>query len=168
MYFCKNTQACQSFGIPVTVTPVKMNVCCMVIEKLQGTSPRLYTLIAPLVMRRSVLRLNNNYPFWTSRSHTWFVAEEGESVLGFVPVEVRDNGVVKINNYYVSGDDNRLLSRLIQEIVNDYRGDYTIQSVTHTRHIPVFLSEKFQTVKEWKLYVKMQYGEKPCGESANG
>lgn len=74
----------------------------------------------------------------------------------------------KINNYYVSGDDNRLLSRLIQEIVNDYRGDYTIQSVTHTRHIPVFLSEKFQTVKEWKLYVKMQYGEKPCGESANG
>ena len=86
----------------------------------------------------------------------------------FVPVEVRDNGVVKINNYYVSGDDNRLLSRLIQEIVNDYRGDYTIQSVTHTRHIPVFLSEKFQTVKEWKLYVKMQYGEKPCGESANG
>ena len=119
-------------------------------------------------MRRSVLRLNNNYPFWTSRSHTWFVAEEGESVLGFVPVEVRDNGVVKINNYYVSGDDNRLLSRLIQEIVNDYRGDYTIQSVTHTRHIPDFLSEKFQTVKEWKLYVKMQYGEKPCGESANG
>ena len=111
MYFCKNTQACQSFGIPVTAAPVKMNVCCMVIEKLQGTSPRLYTLIAPLVMRRSVLRLNNNYPFWTSRSHTWFVAEEGESVLGFVPVEVRDNGVVKIINYYVSGDDNRLLSR---------------------------------------------------------
>ena len=118
-------------------------------------------------MRRSVLRLNNNYPFWTS-VHTLVRCRGRESVLGFVPVEVRDNGVVKINNYYVSGDDNRLLSRLIQEIVNDYRGDYTIQSVTHTRHIPVFLSEKFQTVKEWKLYVKMQYGEKPCGESANG
>ena len=46
----------------------------MTIEKLDGTSPRLYTLVAPLVMRRSVLRQNNNYPFWTSRSHTWFVA----------------------------------------------------------------------------------------------
>ena len=59
----------------------------MTIEKLDGTSPRLYTLVAPLVMRRSVLRQNNNYPFWTSRSHTWFVAWEGENVYGFVPVE---------------------------------------------------------------------------------
>ena len=46
----------------------------MTVEKLDGTSPRLYALVAPLVMRRSVLRQNNNYPFWTSRSHTWFVA----------------------------------------------------------------------------------------------
>ena len=53
----------------------------MTIEKLDGTSPRLYTLVAPLVMRRSVLRQNNNYPFWTSRSHTWFVAWEGENTI---------------------------------------------------------------------------------------
>ena len=52
----------------------------MTIEKLDGTSPRLYTLVAPLVMRRSVLRQNNNYPFWTSRAHTWFVAWEGEII----------------------------------------------------------------------------------------
>ena len=52
----------------------------MTVEKLDGTSPRLYALVAPLVMRRSVLRQNNNYPFWTSRSHTWFVAWEGEIV----------------------------------------------------------------------------------------
>ena len=30
----------------------------MTIEKLDGTSPRLYALVAPLVMRRSVLRHN--------------------------------------------------------------------------------------------------------------
>lgn len=77
----------------------------MTIEKLDGTSPRLYTLVAPLVMRRSVLRQNNNYPFWTSRSHTWFVAWEGENVYGFVPVEITDSGIARINNYYVSGDD---------------------------------------------------------------
>ena len=57
----------------------------------------------PLVMRRSVLRQNNNYPFWTSRSHTWFVAWEGDVVFGFVPVEITDGGAAKINNYYVSG-----------------------------------------------------------------
>ena len=70
----------------------------MTIEKLDGTSPRLYTLVAPLVMRRSVLRQNNNYPFWTSRSHTWFVAWEGETVFGFIHVEITDGGVAKINN----------------------------------------------------------------------
>lgn len=64
----------------------------------------------PLVMRRSVLRQNNNYPFWTSRSHTWFVAWEGEIVSGFVPVEITDGGIAKINNYYVSGDDPRLIA----------------------------------------------------------
>ena len=74
----------------------------MTIEKLDGTSPRLYTLVAPLVMRRSVLRQNNNYPFWTSRSHTWFVAWEGENVYGFVPVEITDSGIARINNYYGS------------------------------------------------------------------
>ena len=47
----------------------------MTIEKLDGTSPRLYTLVAPLVMRRSVLRQNNNYPFWTSRAHIENVKE---------------------------------------------------------------------------------------------
>ena len=89
----------------------------MRIEKLDGTSPRLYALVAPLVMRRSVLRQNNNYPFWTSRSHTWFVAWEGETVFGFIPVEITDGGVAKINNYYVSGDDPQLLSRFLREIL---------------------------------------------------
>ena len=86
----------------------------MTIEKLDGTSPRLYTLVAPLVMRRSVLRQNNNYPFWTSRSHTWFVAWEGENVYGFVPVEITDGGIARINNYYVSGDNPQLLARFLR------------------------------------------------------
>ena len=106
----------------------------MTIEKLDGTSPRLYTLVAPLVMRRSVLRQNNNYPFWTSRAHTWFVAWEGETVFGFMPVEITDGGVAKINNYYVSGDDPQLLSRFLREIIRYYHRDYTIRSVTLLRH----------------------------------
>ena len=112
----------------------------MTIEKLDGTSPRLYTLVAPLVMRRSVLRQNNNYPFWTSRAHTWFVAWEGETVFGFMPVEITDGGVAKINNYYVSGDDPQLLSRF--------------------RHAEVFRTEGFVPTKEWTQYVTMQYGKK--------
>ena len=117
----------------------------MTIEKLDGTSPRLYTLVAPLVMRRSVLRQNNNYPFWTSRAHTWFVAWEG---------------VAKINNYYVSGDDPRLLSRFLREIIQYYHRDYTIRSMTLLRHAEVFRTEGFVPTKEWTQYVTMQYGKK--------
>ena len=64
-------------------------------------------------MRRSV-RQNNNYPFWTSRSHTWFVAWEGENVYGFVPVEITDGGIARINNYYVQGDNPQLLARFLR------------------------------------------------------
>ena len=106
----------------------------MTIEKLDGTSPRLYTLVAPLVMRRSVLRQNNNYPFWTSRAHTWFVAWAGE--------------------------DPRLLSRFLREIIQYYHRDYTIRSMTLLRHAEVFRTEGFVPTKEWTQYVTMQYGKK--------
>ena len=52
----------------------------MNIEKLHGTSTRLYQLVAPLVMSPPVLRQNNNYPFKTSDHHVWFVALEEEKV----------------------------------------------------------------------------------------
>ena len=116
----------------------------MTIEKLDGTSPRLYTLVAPLVMRRSVLRQNNNYPFWTSRSHTWFVAWEGENVYGFVPVEITDSG----------------LARFLREVVRYYGRDYTIRSVTLIRHAEIFRTEGFAAIREWKQYVAMQYDNK--------
>ena len=131
----------------------------MRIEKLDGTSPRLYALVAPLVMRRSVLRQNNKYPIWTSRSHTWFVAWEGETVFGFIPVEITDGGVAKINNYYVSGDDPQLLSRFLREIIQYYRRDYTIRSMTLIRHAEIFRSEGFVPMKEWTQYVTMEYSK---------
>ena len=132
----------------------------MTVEKLDGTSPRLYALVAPLVMRRSVLRQNNDYPFWTSRSHTWFVAWQGEIVYGFMPVEVGDNGVAKINNYYVAGDDAFLIARFLREVVQYFHRDYTIRSVTLVRHAEIFRAEGFVPVRAWKEYVSMEYGKK--------
>ncbi len=130
----------------------------MLIEKLDGTSPRLYMLVAPLVMRRSVLRQNNNSPFWTSRSHVWFVAREGENVLGFVPVEITDRGT-KINNYYVSGDNVDVLSGLLNEVIRFSVGDLLpVRAVAHSRHASVFRRYGFSPIKEWKYYVKMECG----------
>ena len=45
----------------------------MKIEILGGTSPRLYKLVAPLVMNAAILRQNNNYPYTTSSLNEWHV-----------------------------------------------------------------------------------------------
>ena len=76
----------------------------MEIEKLGGTTERLYRLVAPLVMKPCILRENNNYPFKTSMHHIWFIAIEEERVVGFMPVEIKDKYAV-INNYYIMPDN---------------------------------------------------------------
>ena len=128
----------------------------MNIEVLSGIAPRLYELVAPLVMSCSVLRQNNNYPFKTSARYIWFVAIEDERVLGFIPVEMKDNCYV-INNYYVSGDDPALQAALLGEAVCHFPGKCPLQSVTHTRHLSVFEENGFVVIRTWKLYVKMEY-----------
>lgn len=89
----------------------------MNIEVLSGIAPRLYELVAPLVMSCSVLRQNNNYPFKTSKHYLWFVAMERDTVIGFIPVEIKGTCVV-INNYYVKGEDNAVLASLIDAVWN--------------------------------------------------
>lgn len=128
----------------------------MTVEKLEGTSPRLYALVAPLIMRRSVLRQNNNYPFWTSPLHEWFVASEGGVVSGFVPVEMTVGGTAKINNYHVAGDDAELLGRMLDEVLRCCGEGLTVRAVVHTRHAGTFEKAGFKTVMKWKLYVKME------------
>ena len=130
----------------------------MTIEKLDGTSPRLYTLVAPLVMRRSVLRrttttrsgLRARIPgSWPGRAKPFSVHTRRD----------HDGGVAKINNYYVSGDDPHLLSRFLREIIQYYRRDYTIRSMTLIRHAEIFRSEGFVPMKEWTQYVTMEYSK---------
>ena len=70
----------------------------MEIEKLGGTTERLYRLVAPLVMKPCILRENNNYPFKTSMHHIWFIAIEEERVVGFMPVEIKDKYAVIITS----------------------------------------------------------------------
>ena len=133
-------------------------VCCLImrIEKFGGTEERLYHLVAPWIMRPSILRQNNNYPFKTSANHIWFVALDEERLTGFIPVEVKDK-IAIVNNYYISGDDPHILTPMLQEVIQDFAREYKLQSVTHIRHLPVFEENGFSTVRTWKLYVKMEY-----------
>lgn len=128
----------------------------MRIEKFGGTEARLYQLVAPLVMNPAILRQNNNYPFKTSAHYVWFVALEGERILGFIPIEIREKSAV-LNNYYIVGDDNDVLAAMLQEAICDFAQKYKLQSITHIRHLSVFQENGFFVERTWKLYVKMEY-----------
>ena len=128
----------------------------MRIEKLAGTEARLYELVAPLVMNPEVLKQNNNYPFKTSDDYVWFVALEGENeVDGFVPVEIKKDNVV-INNYYIKNNNASVLGALIDAVWKEFGKTYTVRAVVLVRHVGVFAKKKFEVVKEWTLYKKMQ------------
>ena len=128
----------------------------MNIEKLHGTSTRLYQLVAPLVMSPAILRQNNNYPFKTTDHHVWFVASEGDKVCGFMPIEIKSTCIC-IDNYYVSGDNTALLSSFAQKAIDEFTGDKPIYVISHASHADTFRACGFTIKKEWKLYIKMMH-----------
>lgn len=133
----------------------------MKIEILGGTSPRLYKLVAPLVMNAAVLRQNNNYPYKTSSRHEWLVGldDDGKTVRGFFPIERRE-GYYYLNNYYVPTDsEEELLHIFIEKAITLYTPICPLVAVVHSHHVPVFQKKGFLPEREWKLYVKMRYGK---------
>ena len=130
----------------------------MTVEILEGQSARLYKLVAPLVMSRKVLHYNHDYPFWTSPDHIWFVAIDKKKVIGFFPVEVKlTKKTAKINNYYMAVKEDGLFPIIVHEIMKFCRRKYKLQSLALMQHKAMFEGLGFSAVKEWKLYVKMEY-----------
>lgn len=128
----------------------------MIIEKFSGVEPRLYALVAPLVMSVPVIRQNNNYPFKTSRKHVWFVVRDKSGVQGFVPVERRTSYAL-VDNYYVAGDSSDLLTTLVGKAVDEFARECPLYAMVHMRHAELFAACGFVEVKCRKLYVKMKY-----------
>ncbi|MCM1530820.1 MAG: hypothetical protein NC048_01250 [Bacteroides sp.] len=133
----------------------------MTIEIVDGQSKRLYSLVAPLVMNRQVLHQNHDYPFWTSPAHIWFIALEGQKdVRAFFPVKITKKGEAEINNYFMAGAEATAFQPLIKEIIAYCRRKYTLQAVVLMPHRDLFKAAGFHITKEWRLYVKMEYGRK--------
>lgn len=124
------------------------------IEVIKGLEPRLYELVAPLVMDAKVLKQNRNYPFKTSKDFLWFIALDGAAVIGFLPVEIR-NKLAIINNYYSEGENLEVLGRMIREAVELLQGEHLLTSATQVQHISAFSQNGFVVEREWKNYVKM-------------
>ncbi len=127
-----------------------------VVVKMAGTSPELYSCIAPLVMNPEIIKYNHNYPFKTSESFVWFVASSEEQVVGFFPVEVRKKSAV-INNYYVSNNDEDVFLSLLEAVINEFMGaEKVLEAVVQKPHESFFLAQGFEIVRAWSLYLKMK------------
>lgn len=125
------------------------------IIQIQGNDKRLYQLVAPLVMDPEVLRANNNYPFKTTERYVWFIAVNGKSVIGFIPVEQRNSGNI-INNYYVADDASEVLHTLLVAAMEALGEERRLSAVVLEKHQPVFQKCGFIIEKVWKRYIKMQ------------
>lgn len=155
----------------------------MKILQLEGTAPQLFTLVGPLVMNPKVLRANHNFPYRTAENFRWFVATEGEEVIGFLPLEARGRHL-KVNNYYVRNDDADVLTELLNAVISqtvispqedglqeetprkkasrekDSRKTlppYDLNAIVLVRHESVFAQCGFQVEHRWVKYVKMTY-----------
>ena len=127
-----------------------------VVVKMAGTSPELYSCIAPLVMNPEIIKYNHNYPFKTSESFVWFVASSEEQVVGFFPVEVRKKSAV-INNYYVSNNDEDVFLSLLEAVINEFMGaGKELEAVVQKPHESYFRTQGFEIVRAWSLYLKMK------------
>lgn len=124
--------------------------------KMAGTSPELYSCVAPLVMNPEIIKYNHNYPFKTSESFVWFVASSEEQVVGFFPVEVRKKSAV-INNYYVSNNDEDVFLSLLEAVINEFMGaEKVLEAVVQKPHESFFLAQGFEIERTWSLYLKMK------------
>lgn len=129
----------------------------MDILKIQGTDTVLYELVGPLVMNPAVLRQNNNYPFKTGLRYVWYIATEGEMVVGFLPVKKTASGQYLIDNYYLRGDDPAVLDSLLAQVMTDRLDPSELWVVAHKRHSGHFAEKGFRVRIGWKNYDKMQY-----------
>lgn len=134
----------------------------MKIINLKGTDERLYGLVAHLVMSPAVLRQNNNYPFKTSLRHTWYIAIEADTVIGFLPVKDMRPGLY-IDNYYIMGDNPQTLGTLLKHLISNSEQDIT--AMAHVRHADIFRQHGFISCRKWTKYEKMQHHNIRCEKS---
>lgn len=123
----------------------------MEVLQLGGLDAELYPLIGPLVMSPKVLKANNNYPFKTAEHYQWYIAiNEHKEVMGFLPVEKKNSGLI-INNYYIEEDSEELLTLLFSSIETEK----PITAIVLIRHLELFTKLGFKTEHQWTKYIRM-------------
>lgn len=112
-------------------------------------------------MNPAVLRWNNNYPFKTTPHYVWYIAlsDSGE-VTAFMPLKKLATGI-RIDNYYVAGEERTLFDALIDRIIADM-GSKPLWAMVHKRHSAVFADHSFAVAQALVRYDKMLYTPRPA------
>lgn len=90
----------------------------------------------------------------------WFVAlNEKKEVLAFMPLEVNGRSEARINNYYLAKPLKTVFRALMDKVVSYCNRKYNLSAVVLMQHRELFEEVGFLVEKEWRLYVKMEYGQ---------
>lgn len=135
----------------------------MNVISLNGTDPRLYALVARLVMDPDVLRQNNNYPFKTTPQHTWHLCIDNGEVAGFMPAKATAGGL-SLDNYYLRDDSPQTLDHLLRHILAV--ATVPVTALAHKRHTDRFAEHGFTVRTALAKYDRMVWTppEKGGGE----
>lgn len=127
------------------------------ILKLYGTDPKVYELLAPLIMNPRIIKQNNGYPFKTTKEHTWLVTIENGAAIAFMPIENRDSHH-RIDNYYIptSEKEKELFGELLQRIQNEFKQGSLI-AMARIEDMSYFEQFGYEVVRVLKRYIVMKY-----------
>ena len=126
--------------------------------KMAGTSPELYSCVAPLVMNPEIIKYNHNYPFKTGESFVWFVAfaDDGNHVFRLFSCGNTEKSAI-INNYYVEEDTKDVFLSLLEAVTNEFLStEKELEAVVQKPHESYFRTQGFEIVRAWSLYLKMK------------
>lgn len=116
-----------------------------------NADPEFYRLLGPFLGRREVAKMLGG-PMWDDDGKTWFIAQTGTQVTGFVGVTT-GRGLAVVESCYVDGDD-RLAARLIGRAVAAANPTPCVATVRRENAAP-YLAAGFVQAGETTNFVKL-------------
>lgn len=131
----------------------------MTTEILNGTSAKLYRMVAPFAMSRRVIAELDGYPMVTDDNHTWFIIKDGRKLLGFAAVR-RTAKHARLTNDYVLPEyrDKGVHQMLLTQCI-DWCKEQNIRLVKAEcmkEHLPTYKKAGFKIVQSYAKWNKLE------------
>ncbi|MDR2064847.1 MAG: GNAT family N-acetyltransferase [Prevotellaceae bacterium] len=131
----------------------------MKIQKLSGTDKRLYELIAPYAMNRSIVAMFDGYPILTDENYCWFIVFDNENLAGFSAIRQTQKDVeftydYVIPDYRQKGIHKKLISERIKWCKKN--GIKHIKADCTNECLPHYLKAGFKIIKAFTKWHRVE------------